>query len=162
VRGLLRIALHAEGQRIAGLGTGASCYDCGLTTGSLTMVLQELKNPRVDGVPGSSKKGSKASAAAASKKGRGSMTLQVRQQKMAECPIATRQPPKKVRALDAKLPEAAGCLMILWPQRMQDLIDAGIIIPGRNKISVVYKGITYTASLNKDGMIIYQGNACIQ
>ncbi|KAK9808663.1 hypothetical protein WJX72_001520 [[Myrmecia] bisecta] len=40
---------------------------------------------------------------------------------------------------------------------LMDLIEAGTIVPGRNKITVVYKGITYTASLNRDGMIIYQG-----
>jgi hypothetical protein len=40
---------------------------------------------------------------------------------------------------------------------LADLIDADVIIPGRNNISVVYKGVTYTASLNKDGMILYQG-----
>lgn len=40
---------------------------------------------------------------------------------------------------------------------LADLTDADVIIPGRNNISVVYKGVTYTASLNKDGMILYQG-----
>jgi hypothetical protein len=38
-----------------------------------------------------------------------------------------------------------------------DLIEANIIIPGRNNISVSYKGTTYTASLEKDGAISYQG-----
>ncbi len=38
-----------------------------------------------------------------------------------------------------------------------DLIDAGAIAPGNNKISVVYKGVTYLANLAKDGTIIYQG-----
>lgn len=40
---------------------------------------------------------------------------------------------------------------------LKDLIDSGILTPGRNKISVVYKGITYTASLQQDGLIAYQG-----
>ena len=40
---------------------------------------------------------------------------------------------------------------------LQDLIEAGIIIPGRNNITVSYKGTTYTASLEKDGSIAYQG-----
>lgn len=40
---------------------------------------------------------------------------------------------------------------------LQDLIDAGVIFPGRNNISVQYKGTTYTASLSKDGMILFQG-----
>jgi len=40
---------------------------------------------------------------------------------------------------------------------LQDLIDGGIIFPGRHKISVHYKGTVYTASLGKDGMILYQG-----
>ena len=38
-----------------------------------------------------------------------------------------------------------------------DLIEAGVIVPGKSNISVVYKGVTYVASLNKDGMILYQG-----
>ena len=38
-----------------------------------------------------------------------------------------------------------------------DLIEANIIIAGRNNISVSYKGTTYTASLEKDGAISYQG-----
>jgi hypothetical protein len=45
---------------------------------------------------------------------------------------------------------------------MQDLIDAGVIFPGRNKISVHYKGTVYTASLGKDGLILYQGAAWSQ
>lgn len=40
---------------------------------------------------------------------------------------------------------------------LQDLIEAGIIIPGRNNITVSYKGTTYTASLEKDGSISHQG-----
>ena len=40
---------------------------------------------------------------------------------------------------------------------LQDLIEAGIIIPGKNNITVSYKGTTYTASLEKDGSISYQG-----
>lgn len=40
---------------------------------------------------------------------------------------------------------------------LQDLIDAGVIFPGRNNISVQYKGTTYTASLSKEGMILFQG-----
>lgn len=40
---------------------------------------------------------------------------------------------------------------------LQDLMEAGIIFPGRNNISVHYKGTVYTASLGKDGMILYQG-----
>ena len=38
-----------------------------------------------------------------------------------------------------------------------DLIAADVITPGRNNISVVYKGVTCTASLIKDGTILYQG-----
>ncbi len=43
---------------------------------------------------------------------------------------------------------------------LQDLIEAGIIIPGRSNIAVSYKGTTYTASLEKDGAISYQGASC--
>ena len=40
---------------------------------------------------------------------------------------------------------------------LKDLIDVGVILPGRNTISVSYKGINYVASLGKDGVIVYQG-----
>ena len=40
---------------------------------------------------------------------------------------------------------------------LKDLVDFGVILPGRNKISVSYKGINYLASLGKDGIIVYQG-----
>lgn len=40
---------------------------------------------------------------------------------------------------------------------LKDLLDANIISPGRNKIGVVYKGQIYSATLNKDGQILYQG-----
>ncbi len=40
---------------------------------------------------------------------------------------------------------------------LKDLVDVGVILPGRNKISVFYKGINYVASLGKDGIIVYQG-----
>ena len=42
---------------------------------------------------------------------------------------------------------------------LKDLVDFGVILPGRNKISVSYKGINYLASLGKDGIIVYQGEA---
>lgn len=38
-----------------------------------------------------------------------------------------------------------------------DLVEAGVVVPGKSNISVVYKGVTYVASLNKDGLILYQG-----
>ena len=40
---------------------------------------------------------------------------------------------------------------------LRELIEANVISPGRNKISVVYKGTNHQASLNKDGLIVYQG-----
>lgn len=40
---------------------------------------------------------------------------------------------------------------------LKDLIDSGLIKAGRDNITVTYKGITYTASLQKDGLIAYQG-----
>ena len=42
---------------------------------------------------------------------------------------------------------------------LKDLVDAGILAAGRNKITVVYKGITYAASLQSDGLIAYQGRS---
>ena len=42
---------------------------------------------------------------------------------------------------------------------LKDLVDFGVILPGRNKISVTYKGINYLATLGKDGIIVYQGEA---
>eukprot|EP00884_Botryococcus_braunii_P018763 jgi/Botrbrau1/5570/Bobra.97_2s0001.1 len=40
---------------------------------------------------------------------------------------------------------------------LKDLLDHGIITPGHEKISVVYKGNTYKAALTKEGKIMYQG-----
>ncbi|KAL3138449.1 hypothetical protein ABBQ32_006240 [Trebouxia sp. C0010 RCD-2024] len=40
---------------------------------------------------------------------------------------------------------------------LKELVDFGVILPGRNKISVQYKGINYLANLGKDGVIMYQG-----
>ena len=42
---------------------------------------------------------------------------------------------------------------------LKELVDFGVILPGRNKISVSYKGINYLANLGKDGVIVYQGKA---
>lgn len=42
---------------------------------------------------------------------------------------------------------------------LKELVDFGVILPGRNKISVSYKGINYLANLGKDGVIVYQGEA---
>lgn len=42
---------------------------------------------------------------------------------------------------------------------LKELVNFGVILPGRNKISVSYKGINYVASLGKDGVIMYQGGA---
>lgn len=42
---------------------------------------------------------------------------------------------------------------------LKELVDFGVILPGRNKISVQYKGINYLANLGKDGVIMYQGEA---
>ena len=35
--------------------------------------------------------------------------------------------------------------------------QAGLITPGGNKLSVTYKGTTYTAGLGKSGNILYEG-----
>ena len=40
---------------------------------------------------------------------------------------------------------------------LRDLVEAGLTPAGRNKITVVYKGVTYTASLGHEGLILYQG-----
>ncbi|KAL3143116.1 hypothetical protein ABBQ38_003388 [Trebouxia sp. C0009 RCD-2024] len=40
---------------------------------------------------------------------------------------------------------------------LKELVDFGVILPGRNRISVQYKGINYLANLGKDGVIMYQG-----
>ena len=44
---------------------------------------------------------------------------------------------------------------------LKDLVDSGILAPGRNKITVIYKGITYAASLQPDGLIAYQGSLSV-
>lgn len=40
---------------------------------------------------------------------------------------------------------------------LADLLAAGILKPGRNKVAVSYKGEKVTATLTKDGTIIWQG-----
>lgn len=40
---------------------------------------------------------------------------------------------------------------------LRDLVDGGILSPGRSNMSVTYKGITYTAGLQRDGLIQWQG-----
>jgi len=40
---------------------------------------------------------------------------------------------------------------------LRDLVESGMLHAGRNKLTVVFKGITYTASLEGDGLIAYQG-----
>lgn len=40
---------------------------------------------------------------------------------------------------------------------LQDLITVGMLYPGRNKLTVTYKGTTYQASLLRTGGISFQG-----
>ncbi len=40
---------------------------------------------------------------------------------------------------------------------LRDLVESGMLNAGRNKLTVIFKGITYTASLEADGIIAYQG-----
>lgn len=40
---------------------------------------------------------------------------------------------------------------------IKDLVDNAIITPGKEKVTVYYKGFTYKADLSKDGTIIYEG-----
>ena len=39
-----------------------------------------------------------------------------------------------------------------------DLVAAGYLKPGRNKVAVAYKGERVTATLTKEGIIIWQGD----
>lgn len=41
---------------------------------------------------------------------------------------------------------------------VQDLVLAGLLLPGRNKMSVQYKGTSYVANLSQEGQIVYQGH----
>ena len=43
------------------------------------------------------------------------------------------------------------------PLQLKDLIDSRVLTPGRNKVTVQYKGMLYTASLGKDGAILFEG-----
>lgn len=43
------------------------------------------------------------------------------------------------------------------PLQIKDLVDAGIIVPGRQKVGVLYKGTSYKADLEEDGSIVYEG-----
>lgn len=40
---------------------------------------------------------------------------------------------------------------------LADLVAAGYLKPGRNKVAVAYKGERVTATLTKEGIIIWQG-----
>ena len=41
---------------------------------------------------------------------------------------------------------------------LADLVAAGYLKPGRNKVAVAYKGERVTATLTKEGIIIWQGD----
>lgn len=43
------------------------------------------------------------------------------------------------------------------PLQIKDLVDNYIITPGKEKVTVYYKGFTYKADLSKDGTILYEG-----
>eukprot|EP00803_Ostreobium_quekettii_P001865 evm.model.scf_333.3 EVM.evm.TU.scf_333.3 scf_333:44572-47481(-) len=43
------------------------------------------------------------------------------------------------------------------PLQLKDLIESRVLTPGRNKVTVQYKGMVYTASLGKDGAILFEG-----
>lgn len=42
---------------------------------------------------------------------------------------------------------------------VRDLVDGGLLSPGKGKLTVTYKGVTYTASLRADGLIQFRGKA---
>lgn len=50
-----------------------------------------------------------------------------------------------------RAPNKAGSVSLL------DLLEVGLISPGTDNLTISYKGITYTASLLRDGTIEYQG-----
>lgn len=41
--------------------------------------------------------------------------------------------------------------------KIKDLIDSGLLTPGEDIVSVIYKGTTYFASLDSSGTILFQG-----
>ncbi len=40
---------------------------------------------------------------------------------------------------------------------LMDLLEAGMLAPGSDNLSITYKGISYSASLLRDGTIEWQG-----
>lgn len=58
--------------------------------------------------------------------------------------------PKRV-ATGRAPPNKAGSVSLL------DIIEARLLSPGKGNLSISYKGVTYTASLLRDGTIEYQG-----
>eukprot|EP00210_Caulerpa_lentillifera_P002315 g2222.t1 len=42
--------------------------------------------------------------------------------------------------------------------KIKDLIENGLLTPGKDIVSVIYKGTTYLASLDSNGKIIYKGS----
>jgi len=41
--------------------------------------------------------------------------------------------------------------------KIKDLIESGLLTPGEDIVSVIYKGTTYFASLDSSGTILFQG-----
>lgn len=45
---------------------------------------------------------------------------------------------------------------------LAQLVQAGVVQPGQNVITVLYKGASYTASLNAAGAIEYEGSTFVR
>lgn len=49
-------------------------------------------------------------------------------------------------------------LLVVLVVKIKDLIENGLLTPGEDIVSVIYKGTTYFASLDNSGTILFQGN----
>lgn len=72
-------------------------------------------------------------------------------------PEDVRPPPAEFASAQAKKGRASGLKKGRSGVTLKDLMDGDVLAAGQNKITVSYKGTTYTASLTKDGVIEYQG-----
>ncbi|KAL6785109.1 hypothetical protein ACKKBG_A02475 [Auxenochlorella protothecoides x Auxenochlorella symbiontica] len=77
----------------------------------------------------------------------------------AKTPAARKSGLKTRSSGPAAASEASGSASRAWPVSLADLVGAGLLTPGPDALSVLYKGSTHSAALLADGTIRYDGKA---
>ncbi|RMZ52128.1 hypothetical protein APUTEX25_001518, partial [Auxenochlorella protothecoides] len=77
----------------------------------------------------------------------------------AKTPAARKSGLKTRSSGPAAASEASGSASRAWPVSLADLVSAGLLTPGPDALSVLYKGSTHSAALLADGTIRYDGKA---